>query len=117
MPPFQQFTTKAKEAIRRAHEVAVERGQSHVSPLHLLSALLLQEESIVMSILEKLEVDTVLLTDSILESLEGTPAASTFRRPISFISRRISPKFWKIPPRSRKFSKMNSFRPNICSFL
>ncbi|HUD04026.1 MAG TPA: ATP-dependent Clp protease ATP-binding subunit, partial [Candidatus Paceibacterota bacterium] len=77
MPPFTHFTTKAKEAIRRAHEVAVERGQSHVSPLHLLSALLLQEESIVMSILDKLEIDTMLLTDSILESLEGTPSSST----------------------------------------
>ena len=77
MPPFTHFTTKAKEAIRRAHEVAVERGQSHVSPLHLLSALLLQEESIVISILDRLEVDTMLLTDSILESLEGTPSAST----------------------------------------
>ncbi len=71
MPPFHHFTTKAKEAIRRAHELAIERGQNHVNPLHLLAALMLQEESIVISILEKLEVDTVLLTDSILESIEG----------------------------------------------
>ena len=75
MPPFHHFTTKAKEAIRRAHELAIERGQNHVNPLHLLAALLLQEESIVISILEKLEVDTVLLTDSILESIEGTDSA------------------------------------------
>ena len=71
MPPFHHFTTKAKEAIRRAHELAIERGQNHVNPLHLLAALVLQEESIVVAILEKLEVDTVLLTDSILESIEG----------------------------------------------
>src|SRR3990167_7764067 len=71
MPPFHHFTTKAKEAIRRAHELAIERGQNHVNPLHLLAALVLQEESIVISILEKLEVDTVLLTDSILEAVEG----------------------------------------------
>ena len=69
MPPFHHFTTKAKEAIRRAHELAIERGQNHVNPLHLLAALMLQEESIVISILEKLEVDTVLLTDSILETI------------------------------------------------
>jgi len=72
MPPFHHFTTKAKEAIRRAHELAIERGQNHVNPLHLLAGLMLQEESIVLAILEKLEVDTVLLTDSILESIEGT---------------------------------------------
>ncbi|MDO8620555.1 MAG: ATP-dependent Clp protease ATP-binding subunit, partial [bacterium] len=76
MPPFHHFTTKAKEAIRRAHELAIERGQNHVNPLHLLAGLMLQEESIVISILEKLEVDTVLLTDSILESIEGAEGAS-----------------------------------------
>jgi ATP-dependent Clp protease ATP-binding subunit ClpA len=43
MPPFNQFTTKAKEAIRKAHELAIERNQNHVNPLHLLAALVLQE--------------------------------------------------------------------------
>ncbi|OGC88295.1 ATP-dependent chaperone ClpB [Candidatus Adlerbacteria bacterium RIFOXYC1_FULL_48_26] len=76
MPPFNHFTTKAKEAVRRAHELAVERGQNQVSPLHLLAALMLQEESLVVSIIEKLEVDLVLLTDTILEGLEGGPASS-----------------------------------------
>ena len=75
MPPFNHFTTKAKEAIRRAHELAIERGQNHVSPIHLLAALMLQEESVVISILDKLEVDTVLLTDSLLEAIEGPEAA------------------------------------------
>ena len=51
MPPFNHFTTKAKEAIRRAHELAIERGQNHVNPLHLLTALILQEESMVTAIL------------------------------------------------------------------
>ena len=77
MLPFNHFTTKAKEAIRRAHELAIERGQNHVNPLHLLAALILQEESIVTSILEKLEIDTLLLTDSILEQIEGTEGSST----------------------------------------
>jgi ATP-dependent Clp protease ATP-binding subunit ClpB len=76
MPPFHHFTTKAKEAIRRAHELAIERGQNHVNPLHLLAALLLQDESVVLSILERLEVDTVLLTDSILEAIEGAEGSS-----------------------------------------
>jgi len=71
MPPFTHFTTKAKEAVRGAHELAVERGQNQVGPLHLLAALLRQEESMVISILEKLDVDFVLLTDTVLETLEG----------------------------------------------
>ncbi|MDP3996439.1 MAG: AAA family ATPase [bacterium] len=76
MPPFHHFTTKAKEAIRRAHELAIERGQNHVNPLHLLAALLLQEESMVISILDRMEIDTVLLTDSLLEAIEGPESGS-----------------------------------------
>src|SRR5205085_2786444 len=76
MPPFNHFTTKAKEAVRRAHELAVERGQNQVSPAHLLSALLLQEESLVTSVLEKMEVDVALLTDTVLEALEAPGSGS-----------------------------------------
>jgi ATP-dependent Clp protease ATP-binding subunit ClpB len=77
MPPLNNFTTKAKEAIRRAHELAIERGQNHVSPLHLLAALVLQEESLVFSMLDRMEIDTVLLSDTILEALEAPESAST----------------------------------------
>jgi len=80
MPPFGNFTSKAREAIRRAHELAIERGQNHVTPLHLLTALVLQEESMVLSILDKLEVDTVLLTDSLLEAID-TPEGSSVLAP------------------------------------
>jgi ATP-dependent Clp protease ATP-binding subunit ClpB len=65
------FTTKAKEAIRRAHELAIERGQNHVSATHLLTALMLQEESMVIAALDRLDVDTILLTDSLLEAIES----------------------------------------------
>src|SRR3989344_8135482 len=76
MPPFQNFTTKAKEAIRRAHELAIERGQNHVNPIHLLVALWMQEDSMVVSILEKLEVDTNLFLESLLDSLESPESAT-----------------------------------------
>ncbi|MBU6323119.1 AAA family ATPase [Patescibacteria group bacterium] len=76
MPPFNNFTTKAKEAIRRAHELAIERGQNHVSPLHLLAALVLQEESLVFSVLDRMDIDTLLLTDTLLETLEAPETAS-----------------------------------------
>ena len=70
MPPLNKFTTKAKDAIKKAHELAIERGVNHVSSLHLLAALLLQDESMVNSILDKLEIDTMLLIDSVLELIE-----------------------------------------------
>ncbi len=77
MPPLGKFTTKAKEALRRAHELAVERNQNHVSPLHLLLALITQDESMVVSILDKLEVDSLLMTESVLESIETPEGAPT----------------------------------------
>lgn len=77
MTPFNHFTTKAKEAIRKAHELVIERGQNHVSPIHLLAALILQEESVVISILDRMEIDTILLTDSLLEAMEGNVSGST----------------------------------------
>ncbi len=80
MPPFGDFTTKARDAIRRAHELAIERGQTHVTPMHLLAGLVLQEESMVLSILEKLDIDPVLLTESIIDAIEegaGTGGGAT----------------------------------------
>jgi ATP-dependent Clp protease ATP-binding subunit ClpB len=77
MTPFNNFTTKAKEAIRKAHELVIERGQNHVGPLHLLAALILQEESMVVSILDKMEVDIVLLTDSLFDAMEGAASGNT----------------------------------------
>ena len=72
MTPFQNFTAKAKEAIRKSHELVIERGQNQVTPVHLLTALLLQEESVVITILDKLEVDSILLTDYLLDNIEGS---------------------------------------------
>jgi ATP-dependent Clp protease ATP-binding subunit ClpB len=77
MPPFKNWTTKAKEAVKKAHELAIERGQNHVSPLHLLTALVHQEESLVFSVLDHLDIDTMLLSDTLLELLESPEAAST----------------------------------------
>ncbi|MCE9585049.1 AAA family ATPase [Candidatus Nomurabacteria bacterium] len=77
MPPLNKFTTKAKDAIKKAHELAIERGQNHVSALHLLASLLLQEESMVNSILDKMEIDTMLLTDSVLEAIEMPESHTT----------------------------------------
>ncbi|HBM45801.1 MAG: ATP-dependent chaperone ClpB [Parcubacteria group bacterium GW2011_GWF2_38_76] len=71
MIPFNNLTSKAREAIRKAHELVIERGQNQVNPIHLLVSLLIQEDSLILSILDKMEVDTNLLMDQLLESVEG----------------------------------------------
>jgi ATP-dependent Clp protease ATP-binding subunit ClpB len=77
VPPFKNFTSKAREAIKNAHELAVERGQNHVNPSHLLTALIMQDESMVISILDKMGVDSVLLAENLLDSIEGPENAET----------------------------------------
>jgi len=62
--------------LRRAHELAIERGQNHVNPVHLLIALLLQEESMVASILDKMDADTPMLIDVSLEHIESTEGSN-----------------------------------------
>ena len=71
MPNFHNFTSRSKEAIRKAHELAIERGQNHVSPVHLLTALAMQDESTVISVLDRLDIDIIAFTDLLLEALEG----------------------------------------------
>lgn len=79
MPPFKNFTSKAREAIRQAHELAIERGQNHVNPTHLLTALMAQDESLVISILDKMAKDSTLISErlfDLIEAPEGTPTLS-----------------------------------------
>ena len=71
MAPFNNYTTKAKEAIHRSHQLAVERGHNQVSTLHLFAALLMQEETMVVPMLEQGEIDVAHLSDSVLELIEG----------------------------------------------
>ncbi|MEK7182287.1 MAG: ATP-dependent Clp protease ATP-binding subunit [Patescibacteria group bacterium] len=102
MPPFHNFTTKGKEAIKRAHELAIERGQNSVNPAHLLAALILQEESMVFSILEILDVDIVLLTDSVIEMLDR-PEGSTVLSPSYQMY--LTPEFARILEESSKVAQ------------
>lgn len=77
MPSFEKLTTKAKQALQRSHELAMERGQDHVNVAHLLTALILQEESPVVSVLERLEVDMIALSDRLLDMIETGEQASS----------------------------------------
>jgi len=70
MPPFQNFDNAAKRAIRRSHELAIERGQRHVSSLHLLAALLLDEDSFIPTIFERLGGNSDFFVQQLLEEIE-----------------------------------------------
>lgn len=57
MTNFGNFTTKAQQAFQQAHKIASKQGSEHIGALHLLVALLEQDEGLVPEILKKIEVD------------------------------------------------------------
>lgn len=69
-PPFNLFSQKAQIAIQKSHEIASERGMTQVSSMHLLLALLTQDDSPVVNVLEILEANQLVLVDTILDKLE-----------------------------------------------
>ncbi len=71
------FTHKAQEAILSAQSIARERGQQQVDALHLLMALLSQEDSIVLTLLRKLGADIEGMKKKVNSALNVLPTIST----------------------------------------
>ena len=54
---FDKLTIKAQEAVARAQELATERGHAQIDPLHLLAALLSENDGIVGPVLDRIGVN------------------------------------------------------------
>ena len=76
MTPFNNFTIKAQEALKKAHDLAIERSHQQIDPLHILTALVLQEEGTVEAVLEKLDQDVAAISEKLLEVLDRLPRIS-----------------------------------------
>src|SRR3989344_2037239 len=83
MTPFNNFTIKAQEALKKAHDLAIERSHQQIEPLHLLTALVLQENGTVEAILEKIEINVSSLIDKLLQKLDGLPRVNVLSPVIS----------------------------------
>ncbi|MBU4057069.1 ATP-dependent Clp protease ATP-binding subunit, partial [Patescibacteria group bacterium] len=77
-----KFTTKSQEAIASAHSIASDYSQQQVDAAHLILALIKQEGGVVMSILNKLNVQTNFLEAEIdgeikkIPRIEGAPSVA-----------------------------------------
>jgi len=67
------FTNKAQEAIMTAQSIAQEKAQQQIDALHLLLALLFQENSVVLTILQKLGIDIENLRKKTEEKISKIP--------------------------------------------
>ena len=63
------FTVKTMEAIKAAQSAAVEHNHMEIAPAHLLYALLTQDDSLIVSLLDRMQVDTDALKRGAEEAL------------------------------------------------
>ncbi len=80
-PGGANFTNRSQDAIMSAQGLAQEKGQQQIDALHLLFALLNQEGSIVLTIMQKLGVDVDSLAKKVEVGLARIPIMSA---PTSF---------------------------------
>jgi len=71
------FTHKSQEAILYSQDLAREKGQQQIDALHLLYALLSQEESIVLNLLERIGADIDGLKKKTKSALDRIPQIAT----------------------------------------
>jgi ATP-dependent Clp protease ATP-binding subunit ClpB len=73
MPNFHRFTIKAQEALQNAQEVAAKKNHGELKGLHLLAALLEDEQSLVVPVLERSGVNLEKLDDALEAELDHIP--------------------------------------------
>ena len=70
------FTNSSQRAILKAQEIARKMGQHQIDALHLLYALLTEEDNIVLNLLEKLEVNIDSLKKRVFSAIKNIPKKS-----------------------------------------
>ncbi|MBT3817081.1 MAG: ATP-dependent chaperone ClpB [Candidatus Magasanikbacteria bacterium] len=69
----QQFTHKSQEALQQASALANEHGQPQIEPPHLFLSLLEQTDGVVISILQKLDVNIDQIKQTIMQMIQMLP--------------------------------------------
>ncbi|MDP7740672.1 MAG: Clp protease N-terminal domain-containing protein, partial [Lentisphaeria bacterium] len=73
---MERLTERSREAVANAHELAVKADHQYLVPLHLLAALLGQEDGLVPALLQKLEVPLADFDSAVHRELDGVPAVT-----------------------------------------
>jgi ATP-dependent Clp protease ATP-binding subunit ClpC len=78
MMRFDRFTERAQDAAQRAAEIIQRYGHNQIDTEHLLLALLEQPDGVIPQVLERLSVNTEMLSQRIDAVLRGSPKASIY---------------------------------------
>jgi len=74
---FNKFTNKSQELIINSQVIASDFGQQYIEGLHLLLALMQQNESLVRVVLEKLKIDPELIENCAINEIKRLPKVKT----------------------------------------
>lgn len=74
---FNKFTDKSQEAIINSQILASAYGQANIEALHILLALLQQNESLIKPILEKMKIDPEIIEDYTINEIKKLPRVKT----------------------------------------
>src|SRR5688572_26806899 len=75
------FTSKSNEAMQAAQMIAADNGQHGIEPIHLLAALLAQDDGIVMTLLIKLGISIAGLQSDLVRMLDAIPRHASVESP------------------------------------
>ncbi|MBC7870708.1 MAG: ATP-dependent Clp protease ATP-binding subunit, partial [Chitinophagaceae bacterium] len=75
---FERFTERAQDAAARAYEILQRYGHNQVDTEHILLALLEQNDGVIPTILERLNVDVSVIRSRIDDILLASPKASIY---------------------------------------
>src|SRR3954468_13788631 len=78
-----KLTVKSQEAVQRAQDLATEKGHPEMDPLHLLAALIEDQEGVARPILEKIGVNVPQLQRQVKSELERRPQVSGGSQPMA----------------------------------
>lgn len=84
-----KLTMRAQEALSDAQQTALKHHNVHVEVEHLLSALLNQADGVTVPLLQKMDVNTSLLTQQITSELDRLPTVSGSAELASRLSTRL----------------------------
>jgi len=70
---FNKFTDKSQEAIIGAQMIAAANGQANIEAVHILLALLQQNEGLIKPLLEKIKVDPDLIENYVIKEINKLP--------------------------------------------
>lgn len=74
---FNKFTNKSQELIINAQVIATDSGQQYIEGLHLLMALMHQDESLVRVIFDRLKIDPELIEEMTFNEIKKLPRVKT----------------------------------------